>query len=552
MAIYHLSAKVVQRSKGRSATAAAAYRAGDLIACEREGRAHDYTRKRGVAHVEMVGWSGDRAALWNAAEAVERRKDATTAREYEIALPIELGRDEQIALARQFATWLHERHGVAVDFALHDLETGNPHAHVLTTTRPVEADGETLAGIKAEVEWSDKKRKAHGLSPRKEELEAARVEWERRANAALADAGSSARIDHRSLADQGADRPPEQHEGPTVRRIEKRAQRRAARDDAPYEPATNRGQTNADAREIVAVERKIAALREDAIAAAAEQARREAEEQARRESEAAVAADEARQQAQAREIIDTLDLETADGIAALREKARRLRDQPEPPPVDESVVRQDAEAFALERVEFPINRDGRRVMTTMWDERRRVDELQGAATSASGEYEGQRIAAQWQREQERERLRQRNVFVRLFKRLFGKASESPELAQLRDDAESAQAKADQAKEFVERLDADVPTRQCAADAMRSAGNQAVRDAHERHADALTAHCDAPAIADLIDAAARDAERRIEADDDAQPGPDHKSADENLADPDANPLDEPPQPNPRPKRPTMDM
>jgi len=192
------------------------------------------------------------------------------------------------------------------------------------------------------------------------------------------------------------------------------------------------------------------------------------------------------------------------------------------------------------------------VMTTMWDERRRVDELQGAATSASGEYEGQRIAAQWQREQERERLRQRNVFVRLFKRLFGKASESPELAQLRDDAESAQAKADQAKEFVERLDADVPTRQCAADAMRSAGNQAVRDAHERHADALTAHCDAPAIADLIDAAARDAERRIEADDDAQPGPDHKSADENLADPDANPLDEPPQPNPRPKRPTMDM
>ena len=98
MAIYHLSVKPISRSAGRSATAAAAYRAGELgapIVDERTGDVHDYTRKRGVLSADIVlpdgapSWAQDRPRLWNAAELAEKRKDACVAREYEVALPAE-------------------------------------------------------------------------------------------------------------------------------------------------------------------------------------------------------------------------------------------------------------------------------------------------------------------------------------------------------------------------------------------------------------------------------------------------------------------------------
>lgn len=201
MAIYHQSVKPVQRSHGRSSTAAAAYRSGERIRDEREGRTHDYTRRSGIEHAETVGWSGSRSELWNAAEHAERRKDGTTAREYEVGLPRELSRDGREQLARDYAGWLHERHGVAVDVAIHDHDKANPHAHLLATTRQVGADGRSL-GDKAAVEWSDKKRKQHGLPGRKSELKAAREAWQEHANRALGRDGHNERIDHRSLAAQ--------------------------------------------------------------------------------------------------------------------------------------------------------------------------------------------------------------------------------------------------------------------------------------------------------------------------------------------------------------
>lgn len=201
MAIYHQSVKPVQRSKGRSATAAAAYRSGERIHDEREGVTHDYSRRSGVEHTELVGWDGSREELWNAAEAAERRKDGTPAREYEIGLPRELNREQRQELAREYAGWLSERHGVAVDVAVHGHDSDNPHAHLLATTRQVGADGRSL-GDKAAVEWSDKKRKQHGLDGRKSELSAAREAWQDHANRALERAQSPERIDHRSLADQ--------------------------------------------------------------------------------------------------------------------------------------------------------------------------------------------------------------------------------------------------------------------------------------------------------------------------------------------------------------
>src|SRR3546814_1643544 len=121
MASFHLAVKAIGRSAGRSATAAAAYRAGVEITDERTGLVHDYTRKQGVEHSELMlptdapEWAADRERLWNAAELSETRKNATVAREYEIALPVELSADERRELALGLAREISERHGVAVD-----------------------------------------------------------------------------------------------------------------------------------------------------------------------------------------------------------------------------------------------------------------------------------------------------------------------------------------------------------------------------------------------------------------------------------------------------
>ena len=99
MAIYHLHGKVFSRSKGHSAVASAAYRAGECLQDERANKEQDYTRKGGVVHKEIIApdnaqaWAQDRGALWNKVEATERRKDSQLAREIEVAIPRELPRE---------------------------------------------------------------------------------------------------------------------------------------------------------------------------------------------------------------------------------------------------------------------------------------------------------------------------------------------------------------------------------------------------------------------------------------------------------------------------
>lgn len=214
--------KTVQRSSGRSSVAAAAYRAGARLTDDRTGLAHDYTEKKGVDHTQLVGWSGSRQDLWDAAESAERRKDATTAREYEIALPAELNHDQKIELTRDYAGWLHERHGVAVDVAIHGMESNNPHAHLMTTTR--ETLGNDL-GPKVAREWSDTKRKKVGLEGRAADLKEAREMWEQRANLALEKAGHAPTLDHRSLGGQGLERAPTVHLGPSASEMERKGTR---------------------------------------------------------------------------------------------------------------------------------------------------------------------------------------------------------------------------------------------------------------------------------------------------------------------------------------
>ena len=217
MAIYHLSVSAVSRSTGRSAVAAAAYRAGACLRDERTGLVHDYRRRSGVLSAEIVAPPGclpfDRERLWQAAE---KRKDARTAREIRIALPAELDAPAAQALARQFGQWLAERYRTVVDVAVHAPARGgderNVHAHILMPTREIGADG--TFGAKLRV--------LHDPKTGPAEIEAMRAAWEELANAALAAANIDARIDHRSLAAQGIDRAPSVHLGPAATHYERR------------------------------------------------------------------------------------------------------------------------------------------------------------------------------------------------------------------------------------------------------------------------------------------------------------------------------------------
>jgi len=233
MAIYHLSVKPLSRKDGRSATAAAANRAAELVHDHTSGQTFDYTRKSGVEHTEIVlpaeaakrdiNWARNREQLWNAAEAAENRSNSRVAREYELALPHEMTHLQRVDLVRAFSQGIADRYGVGVDFAIHAPhrhgDERNHHAHVLTTTRVIEPAG---LGQKSEIEWSDGNRQKAGLGAAKEEITRVRGLWQELANTRLQALGLEARIDHRSLAAQGIEREATSHLGPSVSAMERR------------------------------------------------------------------------------------------------------------------------------------------------------------------------------------------------------------------------------------------------------------------------------------------------------------------------------------------
>lgn len=197
MAIYHLRATMISRSAGRSATAAAAYRSADRIHDQRTGLSFDYRARSGVEHVEILAperspeWVQDRAALWNAVELAETRKNSQVAREIRVALPAELDRNERIALVRDFCQRSFVDRGMVADIALHapgrEGDERNHHAHILLTTREIGPEGFTAKNR----DWNAK-----------ELLEDWREAWARDSNHALERCGHEARIDHRTLEAQ--------------------------------------------------------------------------------------------------------------------------------------------------------------------------------------------------------------------------------------------------------------------------------------------------------------------------------------------------------------
>jgi Ti-type conjugative transfer relaxase TraA len=213
--------KPVTRASGRSAVAAAAYRSGTRLTNERDGLVHDYTRKGGIENSEIVlpegstaEWAMDREALWNAAEFAEKRKDARVAREFEVALPHELTGEERLELTRAFSQSLANRFGAAVDFSLHtpdgDMDVRNHHAHILMTTRQVDAEG---LGDKTTIERENKWLQAHDLPLSHDQLKELREEWGELTNRHLARAGHDLHVDHRSHANRGVEIEPTQHVG---------------------------------------------------------------------------------------------------------------------------------------------------------------------------------------------------------------------------------------------------------------------------------------------------------------------------------------------------
>ncbi|EGB5739012.1 MobA/MobL family protein [Salmonella enterica subsp. enterica serovar Montevideo] len=198
MAIFHMSAQRITRSKGHSSVAAAAYRHGEKMTDEHTGEIHDYSKKKGVSDsVVLIPDGADKRFLkpeylFNTIEKCEKRKDAQLALEVNIALPTEMTDEQKKALAIDFCNENFVKKGMIADIAFHKLDSDNPHFHVMLTTRKLTTDG---SGFGQKVrEWNSK-----------DQLQEWRKSWADTANDHMQRAGIDARIDHRSLKDQKAE-----------------------------------------------------------------------------------------------------------------------------------------------------------------------------------------------------------------------------------------------------------------------------------------------------------------------------------------------------------
>ena len=241
IAIYHWNIGIVSRGKGKSAVAAAAYRSGEKLTNEWDGMTHDYTRKGGVVHTEIMlpphapPSFSDRSTLWNSVELYEKAGNAQLAREIDAALPIELSREEQIRLVREYCSSQFVSRGMCVDFAIHDTDSGNPHCHIMLTMRPLDERGAWAAKSKKEYDLDENGERIRLPSGRykthkvdltgwndKDNTLLWRKAWADFTNDFLERNGSPERIDHRSNAERGIDELPTVHMGVAACQMEKK------------------------------------------------------------------------------------------------------------------------------------------------------------------------------------------------------------------------------------------------------------------------------------------------------------------------------------------
>ncbi|WP_317112536.1 MobQ family relaxase [Chroococcidiopsis sp. SAG 2025] len=214
--MYHCNVQIITRSSGRSAVAAAAYRAREKLHDDRTGQTHDYRKRDGLSHAEILtpdhapAWMKDRQKLWSEVEQRETRINSQLAREFVVALPKELSRDDNIKLAHGFAEKEFVKRGMIADVCLHDLDSNNPHAHIMLTMRQVDANG-----------FKDEKKSARAWN-KKELLQEQRAAWSHHVNQALAEARIPQQVDHRSWEAKGIERVPKIHLGWYASNQEKR------------------------------------------------------------------------------------------------------------------------------------------------------------------------------------------------------------------------------------------------------------------------------------------------------------------------------------------
>lgn len=264
MAIYHLYIKIISRGKGKSAVAASAYRSGEKIKNEYDGIVHDFTRKGGIAHTEILlpqnapQKFSDRGTLWNSVEKIEKSKNSQLAREIEVALPKELDREKQIELVREYVKENFVKVGMCADIAIHDKNDGNPHCHILLTMRPLNED--TTWGAKSKKEYildengEKVKLKNGNYKTRKinttdwneqDKAEEWRKAWADITNKYLEENNIQEKVDHRSYQRQGIEQIPTIHLGVSATQMEKKG------------IATDRGNINREIKHQNAILREI-------------------------------------------------------------------------------------------------------------------------------------------------------------------------------------------------------------------------------------------------------------------------------------------------------
>ena len=264
MALYHFHVEQIKRSEGRTTVASAAYRAGEKLHNHWDGETHDYTKKGGVILAEIILPEHapkrfyDRSTLWNEVEQVEKHHKAQLAYSFDMALQNEFSVEENIELARDFVQKYFVSDGMICDLAVHqpDREEGgipNPHFHVLIPIRPLNEDG-TWGAKQHRVyhldEDGNRIKKENGQWEfdavpttnwgRPETLDMWREAWADMVNAKFEEKGLDCRIDHRSYVDQGLDLIPTVHEGPHVRKMEKKGIRTEKGELNRWIKATNR------------------------------------------------------------------------------------------------------------------------------------------------------------------------------------------------------------------------------------------------------------------------------------------------------------------------
>ena len=264
MALYHFHVTQIKRSEGRTAVASAAYRAGEKLHNLWDGETHDYTKKGGVILAEIILPEHvpqrfyDRSALWNEVEQIEKHYKAQLAYSFDVALQNEFSLEENIELAREFVQKYFVSDGMICDLAVHqpDREGGgipNPHFHVLVPIRPLNDDG-TWGAKQHRVyhldEDGNRIKKENGQWEfdavpttnwgRPETLDMWREAWADMVNVKFEEKSLDCRIDHRSYVDQGLDLIPTVHEGPQIRKMEKKGIRTETGELNRWIKATNR------------------------------------------------------------------------------------------------------------------------------------------------------------------------------------------------------------------------------------------------------------------------------------------------------------------------